>query len=79
MGSNRRGWTRADYEFLRDNYAHISVKQMAVILNRTPGAIRARLSLWGLLLEYRRVPGTGEAYRVVVCCSPRINIPDIDD
>ncbi|ELR8229726.1 hypothetical protein QRI27_002706 [Salmonella enterica] len=79
MGSNRRVWTRKEYEFLRDNYSKMTVDKMAEYLDRTPGAIRARLSLWGLLLEYRRVPGTSEAYRVAVCCPSRINIPDIDD
>lgn len=52
MGCNQRLWTKCDYDFLT--------------INRTPSAVRARLSLWGLLLEYRRIPGTCFGYRVVV-------------
>ncbi|EAA7134728.1 hypothetical protein DLO46_03035 [Salmonella enterica] len=48
MGSNKRVWTRQDYEFLRDNYRKISVGKMAEMLGRTPGAIRSRLNGWGI-------------------------------
>ncbi|HCL5063809.1 TPA: hypothetical protein N2E80_003199 [Salmonella enterica] len=52
MGSNRRGWTRAEYEFLRDNYGKMTVNQMAQHLDRTPGAVRTRLTGWGISTGY---------------------------
>lgn len=39
MPNNKRVWTRADYEFLRDNYAHVSVKQMALFLIVLPAQL----------------------------------------
>ncbi len=84
MPSNKRLWTKADYDFLRFNYDVLSVSQMADVLCRTPGSIRSRLSLWGLLLEYRSIPGYRSVsgyrvgYRVVVELCPYIRdtLPD---
>jgi len=66
MGRNQRLWTKRDYDFLRDHYSTMSFNDLASSINRTPSAVRARLSFWGLLLEYRRIPGTRFGYRVVV-------------
>lgn len=48
MGSNKRLWTRQDYEFLRDNYRKMSANKMAEYLDRMPGAVRVRLNGWGI-------------------------------
>ncbi|EJX4245102.1 hypothetical protein E4L41_20985 [Salmonella enterica subsp. enterica serovar Javiana] len=52
MPSNRRLWTRKEYEFLRDNYRKMTVDKMAEHLERTPGAVRTRLNGWGISTGY---------------------------
>lgn len=78
MPSNRRLWTKRDYDFLRDNYCGMSASKMAAVLCRTPAAVRCRLSLWGILLEYRRVEGTNYGVPVAVETNPSVRdtLPD---
>ena len=41
-------WTKEDKQFAIDNLGKMDYKEMSVILNRTPDAIKRKISYWGL-------------------------------
>ncbi|EEC5203194.1 hypothetical protein DJ252_24045 [Salmonella enterica subsp. enterica serovar Uzaramo] len=72
MPSNRRLWTRKEYDFLRDNYGKMTVDKMAQILDRTPGSVRTRLNGWGISTGFYIYPDS-TVVKVV-----KFKIPDPD-